>query len=186
MFGAITPPQELPLTVMTDKMVIRGTALTRVRRLTDLVAGPDTHYLVLQDASFLELGSRRTVIQGASVQIPLSDVLFLHSTAPTESGATMRIPKAPVEATILVPPFTVEGTIYLPWEAELRIALDAYMEQFLPVTAARYWAYGAAESSTSVDLLVVNHARAHVVIAAGVEWQSDSAPAAADEGSNPW
>ena len=53
MFGAFNPVQELPLTLVTDKLVIQGTILTRVRRLTDLVNEPDTTRLVLQDATFM-------------------------------------------------------------------------------------------------------------------------------------
>jgi hypothetical protein len=50
----------------------------------------------------------------------------------------------------------------------------------VPVTGAKYWAYGVAEAPNFVDLLVVNHARAHVCIAAGVEWQGEGGPAHSD------
>jgi hypothetical protein len=188
MFGSFNPVQELPLTLVTDRLVIQGTVLTRVKRLTDLVNEPDATHLVLADASFMELGSRRVVAKGASAQVRLSDVLFVHSTEPTESGSTMRMPKQAVKALLLLPPFTVEGTIYLPYESELRIALDAYGDRFVPVTGAKYWAYSVAESPTNVELLVVNHARAHVSIAAGVQWRSDSGPVHADRDGapNPW
>ncbi len=188
MFGSFNPVQELPLTLVTDRLVVQGTILTRVRRLTDLVNEPDTTHLILQDTTFMELGSRRVVANGGAAQIRLSDVLFVHSNGPTESASNMRMPKQPVKATLLLPPFTVEGTIHLPYESELRIALDAYGDRFVPVTGAKYWAYGVAESPNFVDLLVVNHARAHVCIAAGVEWHGDGGPARSDSdgGSNPW
>jgi hypothetical protein len=188
MFGSFNPMQELPLTFMTDRLVIQGTILTRVRRLTDMVNEPGLEHLVLQDVTFMEFGSRRVVAKGVAAQVRLSDVLFVHTNGPTESTSTMRMPKQPVKATLLLPPFTVEGTIHLPFESELRIALDAYGDRFVPITGARYWAYGVAESPASVDLLVVNHARAHVAIAAGVQWRGDSGPAQADTdgGQNPW
>ena len=53
------------------------------------------------------------------------------------------------------------------------------------MTAARYWAYSVAESPNHVDLLVVNHARAHVAVPAGVEWRKQ-APDLGGGAENPW
>jgi hypothetical protein len=188
MFESFSPVQELPLTLVTDRLVVQGTVLTRVRRLTDLVNEPDAVHLVLQDATFMELGSRRVMANGVAAQVRLSDVLFVHSSGPTESASNMRMPKQPVRATLLLPPFTVEGTIHLSYEAELRIALEAFGDRFIPVTDAKYWAYSVAESPNHVDLLVVNHARAHVSIAAGIQWRGDSGPTNSDSDGapNPW
>jgi hypothetical protein len=188
MLDSFNPVHELPLTLVTEKLVVQGTVVTRFHRLTDLVNEPDTLHLILQDVTFMELGSRRVMARGAAAQVRLSDVLFAHSNGPTESASNMRMPKQPVRATLLLPPFTVEGTIYLPYEAELRIALDSYGDRFIPVTGAKYWAYSVAESPNQVELLVVNHARAHVCIAAGTQWGGDSEPAQSDSdgGQNPW
>jgi hypothetical protein len=186
MLGGFNPVQELPLTLMTDKLVIQGTVFTRVKRLTDIVNEPDAVHLVLQDVSFMELGSRRVVAQGAFAQVRLTDVLFVHANTSTESTSTMRMPKEPVKATILMPPFTVEGTIHLPYEDELKIALDSYGDRFVPVTGAKYWAYSVAESPNYVDLLVLNHARAHVCVAAGVQWQGQAGARHNDGAQNPW
>ena len=188
MFGSFNPVQELPLTLVTDRLVIQGTVLTRVRRLTDLVNEPDVEHVILQDATFMEVGSRRVVSQAAAAQVRLSDVLIVHSSGATDPSSTMRMPKQPIKATLLLPPFTVEGTIHLPYEAELRIALEAYGDRFVPVTGARYWAYSVAESPSYVDLLVVNHARAHVSIGAGVKWHGEAGPAHSESegGRNPW
>ena len=188
MFGSFNPVQEMPLTLVTDRLVIQGTVLTRVLRLTDLVNDPESSHLILQSPTFMELGSRRVIAQGAVAQVQLSDLLFAHANGPTESAASMRMPKQPVKATLLIPPFTIDGTIHLPYESELRIALDAYGDRFVAVTGAKYWAYAVAESPNSVELLVVNHARAHISIAAGVQWHGESGPAHSDSDGrqNPW
>ncbi|MGZ6265649.1 MAG: hypothetical protein ACXWN4_01915 [Candidatus Limnocylindrales bacterium] len=185
-FGA-NPVQSLPLTVVTSHLVIQGTIQTRLRRLTDVLNEPDVAYLVLMDASFMEIGSRRLVARAGVSQVQLDDVLFAHVTAATESAAEMRTPKQAVRATLLAPPFTVEGQIHLAYESDLRLAMESYSGRFLPVTGAKYWAYGVAEAPNYVDLLVVNHARAHVSVASGVEWQSE-APLDGGSGStpNPW
>lgn len=189
MFGTFTPnpTQAMPLTVVTATLIIQGTIQTRLRRLTDVLNEPDISHLVLLDASFMEMGSRRLVARAAAAQVQLAEILFTHANGPTDSGSEMRTPKQAVPATLLAPPFTIEGQIHLPYESEVKLALEAYGGRFLPVTGARYWAYGVAESPNHVDLLVVNHARVHVAVAAGVKWQTE-APSDEGRGStpNPW
>jgi hypothetical protein len=170
MFGTFNPAQSLPVTIVTPELVVHGTIQTRLRRLTDVVNEPDAVHLILFDATFMEVGSRRVVVGPAVSQIQLPDVLFVHTNGPTESGTEARTPKQAIRATLMTPPYTIEGQIHLPYESELHQALDAFGGRFVPVTAARYWAYGVAESPNYVDLLVVNRARAHIAIAPGVEW----------------
>ncbi len=186
MLGSFNPLQALPLTVVTDKLIIQGTLQTRLRRLTDVMNEPDLDHLVLFDATFMELGSRRVLASAGTSQIQLADALFVHTSSSTESGTAMRTPKQPIQATVVAPPFTVEGEIHLPFEVELHMALDVFTGRFVPVTQARYWAYGVAESPIYVDLLVVNHARAHFAIAAGTRWSGELQGPSAGGAQNPW
>jgi hypothetical protein len=184
MFGSFNPIRSLPITIVTAELVVHGTIQTRLQSVTDVVNEPGILHLIVYDATFMEPGSRRAVASASVAQIQLPDVLFLHTSGPTEPGAEVRTAKQAIKATLLAPPYTVEGQIHLPNEAELRQALDAFSDVFVPVTAARYWAYGVAESPNAVDLLVLNRVRAHVAIAAGVEWRG----ATPDLGgaTNPW
>lgn len=184
MFGSFNPIRSLPITIVTAELVVHGTIETRLQRVTDLVSEPGIIHLIVYDATFMEPGSRRAVASASVAQIQLPDVLFLHTSGPTESGAEAPTAKQAIKATLLAPPYTVVGQIHLPNEAELRQALDAFNDVFVPVTAARYWAYGVAESPNDVDLLMLNRMRAHVAIAAGVEWRG----ATPDLGgaTNPW
>ena len=186
MFGEFISVQRMPLTLVTDRLIIQGTVLMRIRRLIDLLNEPDARHIVLQDATFMEVGSRRVVASAAAAQVQLADILFAHSSGPVDSASTMRMPKQPVKATLLLPPYTVEGQIHLPYETELRVALEAYEDRFVPVTTARYWAYSVTELPVSVDLLAVNHDRAHVSIAAGVHWGGETGPAESEGSQNPW
>jgi hypothetical protein len=174
MFASFTPAQSIPLTFVTSRLIIQGTVQTRLRRMADIFNEPDVIHLILLDAMFAEVGSRRVVAQAAVAQIPLADVLFAHTSGPTESSSEMRVPKQPVRATLMLPPFTVECDIHLPYESELRIAMQAYEGRFLPVTAAKYWAYGVAETPIDVDLLLVNHARAHIAVPSVAGWRSEA------------
>ena len=185
MFGTFNPAQSLEVTVVTAELVIHGTIQTRLRRLTDVVNEPDAVHLILFEATFMEVGSRRIVAGPATSQVQLPDVLFIHTSGSTASGAEARTPKQAVPATLIVPPFTVEGQIHLPYELELHQALDAFGGRFVPVTGARYWAYGVSEPPNHVELLVVNRSRAHVAISRGVEWLKED-PNLGNAGSNPW
>ena len=182
MFSSFNPVQSLPLTLITPNLIVQGVSQTRVRRLTDLLKDADSDLLVLEDVKFIELGSHRIVGNAVVAQVPLADVLLVHATGPTEGTAELRTSKQPVRATLLMPPFTVEGQIHLSYEPELRVALTALTDRWIPVTSARYWAYGVAEEPAGVDFLVANHLHAHIVLARGVEWQAGASAGA----QNPW
>jgi hypothetical protein len=187
MFGSFNPVTPLPLTVVTPHLIIQGTLRTRLLRLTDVLNEPSAEHLILFDATFMEVGSRRVLAGPATAQVQLSDALFVHANAEVEAATTMRTAKQAVRAIVLAPPFTIEGEIHLPFENELHQALDGFTGRFLPITKARYWAYGVAESPNYVDMLALNHARAHVAVPAGVQWHAE-APHNEDSGggSNPW
>jgi hypothetical protein len=187
MIGSFNPVQSLPLTVVTPNLIIQGSLRTRLRRLTDVMNEPDVDHLVLFDATFLEVGSRRVVASSSVSQIQLADMLFVHASDPTETSEEMRTAKQPTRAILLAPPFTVEGQIHLPMEEELGQAVDSLSGRFIALTSAKYWAYGVAESPNLVDLLVVNRARAHVAIPAGTEWRKAALPDVGSRGGqNSW
>jgi hypothetical protein len=174
MFASFTPAQSISLTFVTSRLIIQGTVETRVRRIADIFNETDVTHLILTDTVFSEIGSRRVVAQAAVAQVPLEDILFAHTTGPIEGTSEMRVPKQAVRATLLLPPFTVDCQIHLPYESELRIAMQTYEGKFLSVTAAKYWAYGVAESPIDVDLLLVNHARAFVAVPSVAGWKSEA------------
>jgi hypothetical protein len=186
MLGSFNPVQLLPVTLVTSYLIIQGSVRTRLQRLTDVMNEPDMDHLVLFDATFFEVGSRRVVADSSISQIQLADMLFVHTSGPTQSGQEMRTPKKPTRAILLAPPYTIEGLIHLPMEEELQQAVDSLRDRFMPVTNAKYWAYGVAESPNVVDLLVVNRARAHVAIPVGTEWQLAAPDVGSRGAQRPW
>jgi hypothetical protein len=184
----LNPVNNWAVTVVTPQLIIGGTVHTRLRRITDVLNEPDIDHLVLYDATFMEVGSRRVIAGGGMAQVQLNDMLFVHTNGSTESGAEMKTPKQPLRATVIVSPYTIEGTIHMPLEDQLYGALDALTGRFMPVTDARYWAYSVAESPNYVDLLVVNHARSHVAVAPNAEWRpnSDFVRRPPGRDMNPW
>jgi hypothetical protein len=184
MFASFNPIRPLPLTVVTPNLFVQGIVQSHVRRLTDLLREVDSELLVLQDARFIEVGSHRIVGSAAVGQVPLADVLMVHTTVATEGTEELRTSKQPVKANLLLPPFSVDGQVHLSYEPDLALAMAGLTERWLPVTGARYWAYGVAEEPVGVDLLVVNHARAHVIVPKGTDW----APSAESQrpAQSPW
>ena len=64
------PIQSMPLTVVTAQLIVHGTIETRLRRLTDVLNEPDFDSLILLDATFMEVGSRRVIAGAAVSQVP--------------------------------------------------------------------------------------------------------------------
>lgn len=186
MFGNYNPVVPIALMVVTPQLIIQGTLKTRMPRLTDVLNEPDCKHLVLFETTFMEVGSRRVVAGAGVAQIQLDDVLFVHTNDATESGTEMRTPKQAIRTILLASPYTIEGQIHLPFESELNQALDAFEGRFVPVTNARYWAYGVAESPNYVDLLILNHSKAHVAVPPSVVWHSETPGDTRRGGSNPW
>ena len=187
MLGSFNPVQSLSLTVVTQNLIIQGSLRTRIQRLTDVMNEPDADHLVLFDATFFEVGSRRVVASSSISQVQIADMLFVHTSGPTGSTEEMRTSKQPTRAILVAPPFTIEGLIHLPMEEELQQAVDSLTGRFVALTNAKYWAYGVAESPNLVDLLVVNRARAHVTIPVGTEWRTAALSDVGSRGDqNPW
>jgi hypothetical protein len=165
--------QPMDLTLVAEKLIIQGQVRSRFRRLSDLMNDRDSVHIVLVDATFMEVGTRRVMARAAATQIATDSILFVHTTTLTPSSPDLRQPRRGVRATLLLPPFTVEGNVHLPYESELPIALEAYEGRFVPVTKARYWAYSMAEAPREADLILVNHSRTHISVAPGVEWNPE-------------
>ncbi len=181
--------QAWPVTVVTQNLVIQGTLKTRLHRITDVLNEPDMDHLILYETTFMEVGSRRVVTEASVAQIQLADMLFVHTNGSPDSGGEQRTPKQPTRATLLLSPYTIEGEIHLSLEEEINQALDGLTTRFVPVTSARYWAYGVAESPNYVELLIVNRMLAHIALPIGVQWNK-SAPGGGGSGGgraqNPW
>jgi hypothetical protein len=158
-----TPPQPFRLTLYTDSFVIRGSLMTRQRRVTDMLNLADERFLVLADVATDEFGTRGESIRAEFAQVNLASVLFAVVNEPVEPAPELRTPKMPEEALISVPPFKVTGYIHLMPERSLREALSELTGHFLPVTAATYWSDVLGEARATAELLAVNHERAQIL-----------------------
>jgi hypothetical protein len=158
-----TAPQPVRLTLYTDSFVIRGSMMTRQRRVTDMLNMADERFLVLADVATDEFGTRGESIRAEFAQVNLASVLFAVVNEPVEPAPELRTPKMPEEALISVPPFKVTGFIHLMPERSLRDALTELTGAFLPVTSATYWSDVLGEARATAELVAVNHERAQIL-----------------------
>jgi hypothetical protein len=156
-------PQNVALTLYTDAFIIRGSLVTRQRRVTDMLNMAEDRFLVLADVTTDEFGSRGDQMRAEFAQVNLASVLFAVVNEPVAPAPELRTPKIAEEALISIPPFKVTGFIHLMPERSLRNALSELTGNFLPVTDAAYWSDVLAEARTQAALLAVNHERAQIL-----------------------
>lgn len=159
--GGETPVVQL--TLYTDAFIIRGTLLTRQRRVTDILNNAEDGFLVLGDVNSDELGTRGESIRAEFAQINLAAVLFAVADTKVDTPPELRTPKVAEEAMISVPPFKVTGSIYLMAGHGLREALTELQGTFVPVTGAAFWSDVLGEARQTAELVAVNHNRAQIL-----------------------
>ena len=155
--------QPLELTLYTDSFIIRGTVMTRHKRVTDVLSDPEHHFLVLTDASVDEYGSREQATRSEFAQVNLATVLFAVSNVAVDPTPELRTIKVPEQALISIPPFRISGRIHLLAERTLVQALGELDARFVPVTDATFWSDSVGEARQMTPLLVFNQARAQVL-----------------------
>jgi hypothetical protein len=161
--GDAGAPPKVQLTLYTDAFIIRGSLVTRQRRVTDMLNNADDKFLVLGEVTSDEYGSRGDTIRAEYAQINLASVLFAVADTVVETPPELRTPKVTEEALISVPPFKVTGHIHVMPERNLREALTELTGKFLPVTDAAYWSDKVGEARQTAALVAVNHERAQIL-----------------------
>jgi hypothetical protein len=154
---------KVQLTLYTDAFIIRGSLITRQRRITDMLNNAEDKFLVLGEVTSDEYGSRGDTIRAEFAQINLASVLFAVADTAVETPPELRTPKVAEEALISVPPFKVTGHIHVMPERNLREALTELTGKFLPVTDAAYWSDRMGEARQTAALVAVNHERAQIL-----------------------
>ncbi len=163
MFDDGGPPPTVSLTLYTDAFIIRGSLVTRQRRVSDILNQADDGFLVLGGVTSDEFGARSETIRAEYAQINLASVLFAVGDTPLETPPELRTPKVPEEALISVPPFKVTGHIHVMPERNLREALSELTGRFIPVTGAAFWSDVLGEVRQTAELVAVNHSRAQIL-----------------------
>lgn len=155
--------QPLAVTLYTDSYVVRGIVTSRHRRLTDILNSAPEAFIVLSDVTMDEWGTTTSPVKADFAQVNLASVLFATADDPAEATPELRMKKIPEQAFVSVPPFRIIGTVHLPPEANMRLALGELVGRFLPVTDATFWSDTVGAPKERAAMIAVNHARAQIL-----------------------
>lgn len=162
MFDSLTPMRQLPLTLYTEQLIVRGVIQTRQHRVTDVLNITTEPFLVLEDVSIEEYGSAEPPLRAEFAQVNLASILFAVSLTTVEPVRELRTPKIIERALVSIPPFRVVGQVHLLPERSLRDSLTELQGAFIPVTDAMFWSDRLGEARQSVAYIAVNQSRAQV------------------------
>jgi len=181
----------IQLTIYTDALIVRGSVRTRARRLADVFDPAGGPFLLVEDVTLDEHGSRgRPPTFAPFAQVRLATILFAFTDA-SFPGEPDPAPEHPV-LLLAVPPFIVAGTVdALPGQKEFREAVADLPPGFVRVAAASYWSDPLNEGRRRLPFIAVNGARVEVAAPhrdvdpwAGLDLARAASPAVVDEGGD--
>jgi hypothetical protein len=153
----------VPLTLYTEGFVVRGAIQTRHHRVTDILNQAGQRFLVLEDVSLEEFGSKDVPMRADYAQVNLSSILFAVSLQTVEPIRELHVAKVPERALVSIPPFRVIGNVHLVSERSLRDSLEALQAEFVPVTDAVFWAERVGEGRQTAAMVAINQTRAQIL-----------------------
>jgi len=157
------PFRTVPMTLYTELFIVRGVIQTRQHRVTDILNAADQSFLVLEEVSLEEFGSRDLPTRAEFAQVNLGSILFAVSLQAVEPIRELRTPKISERALVSIPPFRVIGNVHLMAERSLRDSLAELQAPFVPVTDAVFWSDRLGEGRQSAAMVAVNQARAQIL-----------------------
>jgi hypothetical protein len=149
------------LVIYTSALIVRGGVRTRARRLVDVFDAADGPFLLVEDVTMDEHGSRGRPTLAPFTQVRLESILFASTESPLPGDADPA-PDHPA-LQLAVPPFVVAGALdALSGKKEFRDAVADLPTGFIAVAAASYWSDPLNEGRRRTPLLAVNGARIQV------------------------
>ncbi len=171
------PSEPMRLTLVTEASVIRGTAVTWRRRMTDLLNEGDHPFILLEDVEMEDIAGSGPTVRASHAQVNLDAVLFVLSPHPTHPSPDFHVHKSPERAYVSLPPYVIVGQVHLHMGEGLRDGLDMLVGRFIPVTDAVYWSDAHRVARTSVEMLALNRLRAQILLPFEESPAGDPAPA---------
>jgi len=129
--------------VYTSSCIITGSLhLTAPIRLTDLLNNWQERFFPVHDPRVIQLQADQveSVPESDPLLIAREEILLLHE-LPARAAATkpegrveMRVPKGPTPIRAYLGPYRIDGTLYLPQQADIATYLNRITETFLALT----------------------------------------------------
>jgi hypothetical protein len=156
--------RKVALTLFTDAYVIKGSVMSRQRRVSDILNQAEHNFLVLVDVVMDEYGAHGSTVRAEYAQINLGSVLFaVAEAAEGDPLPEMHTPKIAEQALVSIPPFKIIGRIHLTPDRDLDEALAELTGRFVPLTDAAYWSEIVGEARTTAPMVAINHSRAQIL-----------------------
>jgi hypothetical protein len=156
------PLRALPMTLYTELFVVRGILQTRQHRLTDILNTAEEPFLVLEDVSLEEFGSRHQPATSEFAQVNLSSILFAVTLQTVQPVSELHLRKVAERAFLSIPPFRVMGNIHLLPDRTFRESLAGLHSKFVPVTDAVFWSDRERQAPQTAAMVAVNRSRAQI------------------------
>ena len=157
------PLRTVPMTLYTEQFIVRGAIETRQHRVTDILNEAAQPFLVLEEVSLEELGSKDVAARADYAQVNLASILFAVSLQAVEPIRELRTPKISERALVSIPPFRVIGNVHLAPGRSLRDSVGGPRAPFVPVTDAVFWSDRFGGRRQSAAMVAVNQARAQIL-----------------------
>jgi len=151
------------MTMYTDAYVIRGTVMTRQRRVSDTLNQADEEFLVLADVELEGIGARAERHSAPFAQVNLASVLFAIATDSVAAVPELLTPKTVEHTLVSIPPFSVTGQLHLKLGQEIRDALRELEGRFIPVTDATFWSDSLGLARATAPMVAVNRSHAQIL-----------------------
>jgi hypothetical protein len=157
------PLRTIPMTLYTEQFIVRGAIETRQHRVTDILNDAVQPFLILEEVSLEELGTRELATRADYAQVNLSSILFAVSLQAVEPIRELRTPKIAERALVSIPPFRVIGNVHLLPDRSLRDPVGGPRTPFVPVTDAVFWSDRLGGGRQHAAMVAVNQARAQIL-----------------------
>lgn len=149
--------------LLTSGYRIIGTIGTRFNRVAEILNQLSATHLPVDEAT-IEAHGGGEAQRAASVTVAADEILVMlaDELADAPSG-DMRVPKQPSRATLAIPPFWLDGTVYVPVGGRPADGLLNLADRFIPMTDVTITSPVHTDIRRVGPVAAVRHDRAHVV-----------------------
>ncbi|HEY6608765.1 MAG TPA: hypothetical protein VI277_06175 [Candidatus Limnocylindria bacterium] len=151
--------------VTTSSYRVHGTVRTRFDRVASVLNNLDLSHLTVELATVTELYDAARGRRAESVLVPLDEILFMVAAMPEErTTEQIIVPKHPVGAQLGLPPFHLEGTIFVSESvASASVAITMTPDTFVPMVDVEVSCWIREELNAVYPVLAFHRHRVHVM-----------------------
>ncbi len=160
-----SPFRPVRVEVTTSSFRVRGTVRTRFDRVASVLNNLDLSHLTVELATISELYDPERGRRAESVMISLDEILFMVADMPEERTTdAIIVPKHPIGALLGIPPFELEGTIFVPESVDsAATAMTMTPDIFVPMVDVEVSCWIRTELNAVYPVLAFHRRLVHVM-----------------------